>query len=313
MTGSRYVLVLIALFISRVIHMTKISVIGAGRLGSTIAFSIIKERIAEELVLIDIIENLVLGEGLDLGQTAICPITGSTDYSEITGSELIVIVAGIARKPGMTREQLLGTNVKIMKSVIEQVVHYAPDSKLLIVSNPMDSMAYVALKESGFDKSRVFGMGGVVDSNRFRYFLSREFCVHVDKVQATVVGQHGEIMVPLASSVNIEGLELDPEKIKRAIERTKDAGREVIALKGATFYAPAHAASVMARIVVNDEKALIPSSVLYEEENVCIGMPVILGKNGVEEVKEMIMTEEEKRQFKEAATALRENLAAVGY
>ena len=262
--------------------MAKISVIGAGRLGSTIAFSIIKERIAEELVLIDIIENLVLGEGLDLGQTAICPITGSTDYSEVTGSELIVIVAGIARKPGMTREQLLGTNVKIMKSVIEQVVHYAPNSKLLIVSNPMDSMAYVALKESGFDKSRVFGMGGVVDSNRFRYFLSREFSVHVDKIQATVVGQHGEIMVPLASSVKIHGAEPDAEKIKRAIERTKDAGREVIALKGATFYAPAHAASVMARIVVNDEKALIPSSVLYEEEDVCIGMPVILGKNGVE-------------------------------
>lgn len=293
--------------------MAKISVIGAGRLGSTIAFSIIKERIAEELVVVDIIEDLVKGEGLDLGQTTLCTITGTTDYSKISDSDLIVIVAGIARKPGMTREQLLGTNVKIMKSIIEQVVRYAPKSNLLIISNPMDSMAYVALKESGFDRNRVFGMGGVVDSNRFRYFLAREFNVDVDKVQATVVGQHGEIMVPLASSVKIEGVELDPEKIERAIERTKDAGREIIALKGATFYAPAHAASVMARIVLNDEKALISSSVMYDEEDVFIGMPIILGKNGVEEVKEMIMTEDEKAQFKKAATALRENLASVGY
>jgi malate dehydrogenase len=194
------------------------------------------------------------------------------------------------------------------------VVKYAPDSLLLVVSNPMDAMAYVALKESGFDKSRVFGMGGEVDSNRFRYFLGLEFGVHVDKVQATVIGQHGEIMVPLASSVKIEGLvSLDPEKVARAIERTKDAGREVIALKGATFYAPAHAASVMAKIVMNDEKKLVPSSVLIEDENVCLGMPIILGRNGVEEVRELEMTEEEKALFKKAAEVMRENLAVVGY
>jgi len=293
--------------------MGKISVIGAGRLGSTIAFAVAKERIVDELVLIDIIENLVKGEELDLGQACLCPVIGSTDYSEISGSDLVIIVAGIARKPDMTREQLLGTNVKIMKSVIEQVKHYAPDSKLLIVSNPMDSMTYVALKESGFDQRHVFGMGGVVDSNRFRFFLSREFHTHIDKIQATVVGQHGEIMVPLASSVKIEGIEPDEERIKIAIERTKDAGREVIALKGATFYAPAHATSVMARIYMNDEKAVVPSSVYLEEENICIGMPIILGRNGVEEVKEMIMTSEEKKLFKEAARTLREHLSKVGY
>ncbi len=294
--------------------MTKISVIGAGRLGSTIAFSIAKERIADELVIIDIIENLVKGEGLDLGQTCLLSVVGSTDYSHIAGSDLIVIVAGIARKPGMTREQLLGTNAKIMKSVIENVVTYAPNSSLLIVANPMDSMAYIALKESGFDPARVFGMGGVVDSNRFRYFLGLEFGVHLDKTQATVIGQHGEIMVPLASSVKIEGFDNpDPDKIKRAIERTKDAGREVIALKGATFYAPAHAAAIMARIFMKDEKRLIPSSIYLEEEDVCIGMPIILGRNGVEEVKEPEMTEEEQQIFKQAAKALRDNLAAVGY
>lgn len=294
--------------------MSKISVIGAGRLGSTIAFAIAKERICDELVMIDIIEDLVKGEELDMGQTTICPVIGSTDYSNIEGSDLIVIVAGIARKPDMTREQLLGTNVNIMKSVIENVVKYAPDTLLLIVSNPMDAMAFVALKESGFDKSRVFGMGGVVDSNRFRYFLGLEFGVHVDKVEAVVIGQHGEIMVPLASSVKIEGMsDLDPEKIARAIERTKDAGREVIALKGATFYAPAHATSVMAKIVMKDEKKLVPSSILIENENVCLGMPIILGKNGVEEVRDLEMTDEEKALFKKAAEAMRENLAAVGY
>ena len=209
--------------------MSKISVIGAGRLGSTIAFAIIKERICDELVMIDIIEDLVLGEELDMGQTTICPVSGSTDYSNIAGSDLIVIVAGIARKPDMTREQLLGTNVKIMKSVIENVVNFAPDTHLLIVSNPMDAMAYVALKESGFDKSRVFGMGGVVDTNRFRYFLGLEFGVHVDKIEAMVVGQHGEIMVPLASSVKIGGVDdPDPEKIARAIERTKENRPDIL-------------------------------------------------------------------------------------
>lgn len=294
--------------------MSKISVIGAGRLGSTIAFAIVKERICDELVMIDIIEDLVKGEELDMGQTTICPVVGSTDYGNVAGSDLIVIVAGIARKPDMTREQLLGTNVKIMKSVIENVVKYAPNALLLIVSNPMDAMAYVALKESSFDKSRVFGMGGVVDTNRFRYFLGLEFGVHVDKVQAVVIGQHGEIMVPLASSVKIEGMEnLDLEKIARAIERTKDAGREVIALKGATFYAPAHAASIMARIVMKDEKKLVPSSILIEDENVCLGMPIILGRNGVEGVRALEMTEEEKVLFKKAAETMRENLATVGY
>jgi malate dehydrogenase len=157
-------------------------------------------------------------------------------------------------------------------------------------------------------------MGGVVDSNRFRYFLGLEFGVHVDKVEAMVIGQHGEIMVPLASSVRIEGVDqLDPEKIHRAVERTKDAGREVIALKGATFYAPAHAAAIMARMFMKDEKALIPSSVLLPEENVCIGLPIVLGREGVLEVKEPVMTEDEKAIFKKAAAALRENLSVVGY
>jgi malate dehydrogenase len=293
--------------------MTKISVIGAGRLGSTIAFSITKENVAKELVIIDIIEDLVEGEGLDLGQTSLCSVVGSTDYSNIKDSDLIVIVAGIARKPDMNREQLLGTNAKIMRSVMEQILQHAPNSCLLIVSNPMDAMTYIALKESGFDWKRVFGMGGVVDSNRFRYFLSKEFEVSVDKVEAMVIGQHGEIMVPLASSVKIEGVRNDEEKIKRAIERTKDAGREVIALKGATFYAPAHAASTMVRIFAKDEKALIPCSVLIPEKDVCLGVPIILGKRGVEEVVELEMSDEEKTAFKKAAVALRDNLSKVGY
>ncbi|MBI5001304.1 MAG: malate dehydrogenase [Euryarchaeota archaeon] len=294
--------------------MSKISVIGAGRLGSTIAFSVAKEQISDELVLLDIIENLVIGEGLDIGQTCLCHVTASMDYSNISGSDLIIIVAGIARKPDMTREQLLGTNVKIMKSVIEQVHKYAPNSKLLVISNPMDSMTYVALKESGFEKKKVFGMGGVVDSNRFRYFLAREFGAHVENVEATVIGQHGEIMIPLVNSIKIRGVErLDKDKIDRAIARTKDAGREVIALKGATLYAPAHATSTMARIVMNDEKKVVPSSVYLEEEDVCIGLPVLLGKNGVEEIIMPKMTEEERKVFQKAATTLREHLSGVGY
>jgi malate dehydrogenase len=294
--------------------MTKISVIGAGRLGSTIAFSIAKEQIADELMIIDIIENLVKGEGLDLGQTCLLPVIGSTDYSHIKGSNLIVIVAGIARKPNMTREQLLGTNAKIMRSVIEQILKYAPEALILVVANPMDAMNYIALKESGFPDHQVFGMGGVVDSNRFRFFLADEFGVHVDSVHATVIGQHGQIMIPLASSVKIDGMDyLDPARVDRAIERTKDAGREVIALKGATFYAPAHAVAIMARIIMKDEKALVPASIHIPEEKVCLGMPVILGKNGVEEVKHLDMTEKEKALFKEAAAAMRENLESVGY
>lgn len=294
--------------------MSKIAVIGAGHLGSTIAFSIMKEYVADEIVMIDIIEDLVKGEGLDLGQTTICPVTGTMDYGKIKGSDLIVCVAGIARKPGMTREQLLGTNAKIMKSVMTEVKKHCPDAKILVVANPMDSMAYIAYKESGFDPNKIFGMGGIVDSNRFRYFLGMEFGVPVEKIEAVVIGQHGETMVPLASSVKIEGIDnLDKEKVERAIARTKDAGREVIALKGATSYAPAHATAQMAKMVMKDEKALAPCSVLLKDEEVFVGQPIILGANGVEEVRSLEMTDEEKALFKKAVKELRGHLSAVGY
>jgi len=293
--------------------MGKITVVGAGRLGSTIAFSIMKERVADELVIIDIIENLVQGEGLDLGQTCLCPVIGSTDYSNIEGSDLIISVAGIARKPDMTREQLLGTNAKIMRSVAEQIVRYAPDALVLVVANPMDAMTYIALKETGFPPDRVFGMGGVVDTNRFRYFLAREFGIPVEEVKAMVVGQHGEVMIPLASSVRIGGEVPDPARVERAVARTKDAGREVIALKGATFYAPAHATALMVRAIMEDRREVTPASVLIEEEDVCLGMPIVLGRGGVLEVLEPEMTDDEREQFRRAAAALRENLSAVGY
>lgn len=294
--------------------MTKVAVVGAGRLGSTIAFSIAKEGNAHELVIIDIIENLVRGEALDLGQTTLLRVEGSTDYRSMAGSDLVVIVAGIARKPDMTREQLLGTNARIMQSIIGQVLIHAPDTLILVVSNPMDAMTYIALKESGFPPHRVFGMGGVVDSNRFRYFLADEFHVHPDNVRATVVGQHGEIMIPLTGSVRIDGIENpDPARIARAIERTRDAGREVISLKGATFYAPAHAASVMVRAVLRDERQTLPSSVLIPGEEVCLGTPVILGREGVVEVMTPGMTREESRQWRDAIQALRENLEGIGY
>jgi malate/lactate dehydrogenase len=192
--------------------MSKISVIGAGRLGSTIAFAIIKERICDELVMIDIIEDLVHGEELDMGQTTICPVTGSTDYKNVAGSDLVVIVAGIARKPDMTREQLLGTNVKIMKSVIENIVKHAPDTKLLIVSNPMDAMAYVALKESGFGEKRVFGMGGIVDTNRFRYFLGLELMevIVTDPSKPGIIAGITKVLADLGVSVR-QCVSEDPE------------------------------------------------------------------------------------------------------
>jgi len=293
--------------------MGKIAVIGAGRLGSTIAFAIMKENVTDELVIIDIIENLVMGEGLDLGQTCMCRVTGSTDYAAITGADLIVSVAGIARKPDMTREQLLGTNAKIMTSVSEQAVRHAPDALMLVVANPMDAMTYIALQETGWGPDRVFGMGGVVDTNRFRYFLSLEFGVPVEEVEGIVLGQHGEVMIPVASSVRIRGKTADPERVARAVARTKDAGREVIALKGATFYAPAHATSQMVRVIMQDLKEVVPTSVLIEGQRVCLGMPAVLGRKGVEKVLEPDLTATERAVFLEAATALRGNLEAVGY
>ncbi|MCI0497019.1 MAG: malate dehydrogenase [Thermoplasmata archaeon] len=293
--------------------MGKIAVIGAGRLGSTIAFAIMKENITDELVIIDIIENLVMGEGLDLGQTCMCRVTGSTDYAAITGADLIVSVAGIARKPDMTREQLLGTNAKIMTSVSEQAVRHAPDALMLVVANPMDAMTYIALQETGWGPDRVFGMGGVVDTNRFRYFLSLEFGVPVEDVEGIVLGQHGEVMIPVASSVRIRGKTADPERVARAVARTKDAGREVIALKGATFYAPAHATSQMVRVIMQDLKEVVPTSVLIEGQRVCLGMPAVLGRKGVEKVLEPDLTATERAVFLEAAAALRGNLEAVGY
>ncbi len=293
--------------------MGKIAVIGAGRLGSTIAFAIMKENITDELVIIDIIENLVMGEGLDLGQTCMCRVTGSTDYAAITGADLIVSVAGIARKPDMTREQLLGTNAKIMTSVSEQAVRHAPDALMLVVANPMDAMTYIALQETGWGPDRVFGMGGVVDTNRFRYFLSLEFGVPVEDVEGIVLGQHGEVMIPVANSVRIRGKTADPERVARAVARTKDAGREVIALKGATFYAPAHATSQMVRVIMQDLKEVVPTSVLIEGQRVCLGMPAVLGRKGVEKVLEPDLTATERAVFLEAAAALRGNLEAVGY
>ncbi|MEW5937008.1 MAG: malate dehydrogenase [Candidatus Thermoplasmatota archaeon] len=293
--------------------MVKISIVGAGRLGSTIAFSIAKERLATEMVLVDIIENLVMGEELDIGQTCIMPTVGTMDYSAIEGSEIVVVVAGIARKPDMTREQLLGTNIKIMKSVIAEVKKHAPEAKLLIVSNPVDPLTYVALRESGSKREMVFGMGGAVDSLRFRYFLGKEFEVPVEQVEGMVIGQHGEVMIPLTRSVKIRSKPIDQGKLKNAIAKTRDAGRAVIELKGATFYAPAHGTSLVVKAMVEDRKELIPSSVLLEEHKVCMGMPAIIGRNGVEKVLEPELTEEERAEFQAAVKAIRSSLEPFGY
>jgi malate dehydrogenase len=300
-----------------------ISIIGSGRVGSTLAM-ILVQRNVDDVTLVDIIPGLPEGEALDLSHMAAelgidVKITGSNDYAALKGSDIVVVTAGLSRKPGMTRMDLLTKNAGIIKSVAGEVAKYAPDCKLIMVTNPLDAMTYVAMKTTGFKKSRVFGMGGMLDLSRFKQLLSEALHVSRASIDALVLGEHGESMTPVASFSSVNGIPLrhflTDEQIDEAIDKTRKVAAEVIAKKGATFYAPGNGIARMVESVFYDKKALLPVSTYLEGEyglsGLCIGVPAILGKDGVEKIIELDLEGKEKESFFKGADTLKEALAAL--
>jgi malate dehydrogenase len=285
---------------------------------------ILVQRNVDDVTLVDIIPNLPEGEALDLSHMAAelgvdVKIKGSNDYSSLSGSDLVVVTAGLARKPGMTRMDLLQKNAGIMKSVASEVAKYAPNSNLLVVSNPLDAMVYVALKTTGFKRNRVFGMSGMLDLSRFKQFLSESLNVSRSSINALVIGEHGESMTPLPSYTSVNGIPikslLSEEQLDEAIEKTRRVAAVVIEKKGATFYAPANGIARMVEAVRYDKKALLPLSTYLQGEygvsGIAIGVPAILGKDGVEKIVEVPLSGKEKESFDRGVTALKEAVGSL--
>ncbi|HUT71879.1 MAG TPA: malate dehydrogenase [Desulfatiglandales bacterium] len=298
---------------------TKLTVVGAGNVGATVAMRVAEKELAD-VVLIDVLEGVPAGKALDLAEAA--PIERhdahlvgvSNDYGPAAGSDIVVITAGIPRKPGMSRDDLLSTNAGIMKSVVSEIKTVAPDTILIIVSNPLDAMCHVALETSGFDKRKVIGMAGVLDSARFRAFIAMELGVSVENTHAFVLGAHGDTMVPLPRYSSVAGIPItelmSPDRIEALVERTRKGGGEIVSLlkTGSAYYAPASAATEMAEAILKDKKKILPCVTYLEGEyginKLFIGVPVKLGTQGVEEIIEIQLTAQENEALQKSAQAV---------
>ncbi|MDP6179434.1 MAG: malate dehydrogenase [Desulfatiglandales bacterium] len=298
----------------------KVTVVGAGNVGATTALRLAEKELAD-VVLVDVIEGVSAGKALDICEAGSIEqhdskISGCTDdYSGAKDSEIVIVTAGIPRKPGMSRDNLLSTNVEIMRSVIKEVASVAPDSILIIISNPLDAMCHVALELSGFPKKRVIGMAGVLDSARFQAFISLELNVSVENIYACVLGGHGDTMVPLPRYSTVAGIPitevLPPDRIEALVERTRNGGAEIVGLlkTGSAYYAPASATVEMAEAILKDKKKILPCAVYLEGEyginNLFVGVPIKLGANGVEEIIQINLTNEEMAALNHSADAAR--------
>lgn len=303
----------------------KVTVIGAGNVGATVAECVARKDMVDEVVLVDIVEGMPQGKALDMSQAASIHlydtrVTGTNDYSDTAGSNICVITAGLPRKPGMSRDDLLAKNASIVKSVTELFVAHSPDAIIIVVSNPLDVMTYVAYMTSGFPSNRVMGMAGILDTARYRAFLSMEMGVSVKDIQALLMGGHGDTMVPLPRYTTIGGIPLpellDEDKIQAIVERTKVGGGEIVKLEGTSaWYAPGAAAAQMVEAIVKDSGRILPCAVWlsgqYDDEGIFIGAPARLGRNGVEEIIEVDLNEEEKAMMKASADHVHANLAAL--
>jgi malate dehydrogenase len=300
-----------------------ISIIGAGKVGASAAFEILRYRISD-VTLIDIAEDLAKGEALDMMQAAPAiefdgKIRGTSDYSEIQGSELVIVIAGQGRKPGMTRIDLMNNNARIIRSIVKEVAKHAPDCKLMIVTNPVDIMTYIARRESGFPGHRVFGMGNILDTLRFRSYIAQELNVSRQDVNALVIGEHGDSMVPLVEYASVTGIPITTlmtkEQIDRVVQRTINSGADVIKLKGSTIYAPAAVIALMADAVVQGRNRVMSVSTCPSGEYGCsdysIGVPVVLGKNGVEKIVELKLSPESKQRFEKSVAKIKAAIAAL--
>ena len=303
----------------------KVTVVGAGNVGATTAQRLAEKELCD-VVLVDIIEGVPQGKALDLAEAA--PIEkhdahliGTNDYDVSENSDIVIITAGIPRKPGMSRDDLLSTNAGIMKSVTKQVAKLSPDAVIIIVSNPLDAMCHVALETSGFPKNRVMGMAGVLDSARFRAFIAMELNVSVENTHAFVLGGHGDTMVPLPRYSTVAGIPItelmSKDRINALIDRTANGGAEIVSLlkTGSAFFAPASAAVEMAESILKDKKKILPCAAYLEGEydinNLFIGVPVKLGANGIEEIIQIDLTDEEKSALQKSANAVADLVEAL--
>jgi len=307
------------------LRRNKITVVGAGFVGATAAHWVAAKELGD-VVLIDIVEGMPQGKGLDLKEAGPvegfdAEVTGTNDYADTANSDVVIITAGIPRKPGMSRDDLLNTNTHIVKTVTEQVVKNSPKAFLIIVSNPLDAMVYVAHKVSGFPTNRVMGMAGVLDSARFRTFIAMELGVSVKDIQAFVLGGHGDSMVPLPRYTTVSGIpipDLMPQdRIEAIVERTRKGGGEIVSLlkTGSAFYAPSAAAVQMAESILKDQKRILPCAAYcnkeYDVGGFYVGVPVMLGVGGVEKVIEIKLTPDEKAAFDMSVAAVKELVAII--
>lgn len=298
----------------------KVTVVGGGNVGATAAQRLAEKELAD-VVLIDILEGIPQGKALDLAEAAPIEkhdagVLGTNDYKDSENSDIVIVTAGIPRKPGMSRDDLISTNAGIMKNVTREIAAHSPNAVLIIVSNPLDAMCHVAYETSGFPKNRVVGMAGVLDSARFRTFISRELNVSVENTHAFVLGGHGDTMVPLPRYSTVAGIpitELIPEeRIEALVDRTRNGGAEVVSLlkTGSAYYAPASAAVEMAESILKDKKKILPCAALLEGEyginGLFIGVPVKLGSDGIEDIIQIDLTDSEQAALQHSADAVRE-------
>lgn len=300
--------------------VNKITVVGAGNVGATTSQRIAEKSLGRTVVMVDVVEGIPQGKGLDQWESAPIEgfdsrVIGTNDYAATAGSDIVVITAGIARKPGMSRDDLLNTNAGIVKSVAEQVRATSPDAIVIVVSNPLDVMCYVAKQVTGFPRERVIGMAGVLDSARYRTFVAMELGVSVEDVQALVLGGHGDTMVPLPRYTTVSGIPitelLSEERITALSARTASGGAEIVSLlkTGSAFYAPGNSAAEMVDAIMLDKKRVLPCSVLLEGEygvdGLYVGVPVKLGAGGVEQIIELTLSEAEQAALQSSANAVR--------
>jgi malate dehydrogenase len=303
-----------------------ITVVGAGNVGATTAQRIAEKELARRVVLVDIVEGVPQGKGLDQWQSAPIEgfdsrVIGTNGYEETAGSEIVIITAGIARKPGMSRDDLMNTNAAIVKGVSEQVAKTSPNAIVIVVSNPLDVMCYVAKKVTGFPRERVLGMAGVLDTARYRAFLAEALDVSVRDIQAMVLGGHGDTMVPLVNYTTVSGIpiaQLMPrDQLDKIVARTRTGGAEIVSLlkTGSAYYAPSAAAVQMAESIVLDQKRVLPCSVWLEGEyghtGLFLGVPCKIGRRGLEQVFEVVLSSEERTALDKSAEAVREPMAAL--
>jgi malate dehydrogenase len=306
--------------------VNKITVVGAGHVGATCAQRLAEKELAREVVMVDIVEGVPQGKGLDQWESAPIEgfdtlVTGANDYEPVAGSEIVIVTAGIARKPGMSRDDLLRTNADIMAKVSAEIKLVAPDTILIVVSNPLDVMSYVAMKTTGFPRERVIGMAGVLDTGRYRSFIALELDVSVADIQALVLGGHGDTMVPLASYTSVSGIPLSQllsqDRIDALVERTRKGGAEIVGFlkTGSAYYAPSSAVVQMVDAIVKDKRRILPCAAWLEGEygmnGLFLGVPCKLGAGGLVEIVEVELTAAERAELEKSAASVHKTMGTL--